>query len=192
MLKRESVVPCRRCQLARTVATWSLGALVVGAALIDATVLSEDPVADTANVELSDEQAAAAIARLERERILLLDRLQGELRELDRIEILRATDDVTVPAVWNGARWRRADEPVPDTKLTVDLPKYELTHGGHATEMAVVLRPPCAGAYARLNRSTVTRSLPAAVSLTDGTHFVATMCPGDETTLVTELVVGPR
>lgn len=183
MLKRESVVPCRRCQLARTVATWSLGALVVGAALIDATVLAEDPVADTANVELSDEQAAAEIARLERERILLLDRLQRELPSID---------EVSVAAMWNGARWRRADEPVPDTRLTVDLPKYELIHGGRATEMAVVLRPPCAGAYARLNRSTVTRPLPAAVSFTDGTHFVATMCPGDDSTLVTELVVRPR
>jgi hypothetical protein len=183
MLKRESVVPCRRCQLARTVATWSLGGLVVGAALIDATVLTEDPVADTANVELSDEQAAAEITRLQRERDALIERFQRELPTID---------EVSVSAVWNGARWRRVDEPTPDTKLTVDLPKFELTHGGRATEMAIVLRPPCEGAYARLNRSSVTRPLPAAVSLTDGTHFVATMCPADDSTIVTELVVGPR
>jgi hypothetical protein len=53
MLRCESVIP-RRARWTRHLATYSFAGLVVGAAVVDATILADDPKQEQVNAELAD------------------------------------------------------------------------------------------------------------------------------------------
>jgi len=174
MLRRELVSPRARRQLARTCATWSLGALIVGGAVLDATVFSKEPTHEQVNVEIQladpvDLPAAAPVIA------------EDTIDEL----ILRGADPGT------RVMWLPADAH-PHNRITADGVPYTLRHAaGDGVELEIDPAVAPEGTVACADRLQVdddTRGLPARGYFPDGEYLLRTDCDGGPVT-ETRLIV---
>lgn len=154
MLRCESLSPRRRARA--TIATWSFGVLIVGGAIVDATVLRRDPTPQSANVEVQSMPEAQPTLPTPRPASFVV----GEA-------------ELAVP------RWLGAADPRPNNRLDLDGIPYTITHqagDGIAVELRVA---DCARGEVKANdaRHELVDGRVAAF-FPDGTYMLSATCDG--------------
>ena len=165
MLRCESQSPRRRIRA--RIATWSFGVLIVGGAIVDATVLRREPTQRAANVEVQSTPEAQPT---------LPPQAEANVAELP------------APAV----RWLAASEPRPNNRLELDGIPYTIEHQ-RAEGLAVELRAPgCTHGAVQIGdeRHELVDHRVAAV-FPDGTYTLVLTC-GDKRAVDTVLTVRKR
>jgi hypothetical protein len=186
MLRRELVSPRRRRQLARTIGTWSFGAIVVGAALVDTTILAKEPRSDRANVDL-DERHAATPVEVEVEPVEVMTQPQGTPLGNERKSYTWGdADDQPIATIV----WLTAEDPRPDNRFALDGGIYTLRIAPSPMNVNVELSAPGCEVRSLVLSSdhdggarmmNLTDELPLRLSLTPAQYDFNTVCAGTRT-----------
>ncbi len=146
-----------RRRTAASLAKWSFAALIVGGAIVDATILDREPTRAQPNVDVDDQIAP------------------------EPQRSLPAPETANVEAVPVVPRWLVAEEATPKNRITIDGLTYRISHptgDGLAVELAV---PGCGQQEASFVVNGVAhdgRAEGAPAWFPDGTYDIAVTCAG--------------
>jgi hypothetical protein len=154
--------------LTRWLATWSFALLVIGAAIVDATILAKEPKRQQANVEVVPAEPLARSASAHRD---------------DRILETTPADvdpDLTAPVIdpFQRIRLLGPNDPRPQNRFEVNGLMWTVTHQARDGGMPIELRAP-KGCTITVDGQSAKERLRA--FFPDGDYTVWSSCAGDAT-----------